>query len=241
MKYIHVLTQMTTGCGSLVTDFPNKPQALPGYQTKQRMYNWLQWAKLLLWMRTLIQQSKAAFAKLSSTSGVEILHWTNGCTDKKNGRKLFSGFHHQYWKAHTVFFFPVLTPLPTHSLLAASPCSYLWNEKKENKSTASCWTKTCSFPRICVTIVDGENGLLLKERKCSASYFQKQSTTCINVFISTKNTSAREPNKRVFTVCLGSALNLFCLSCLFLLRPPSLSLSLHAVQPGKQEWERRVN
>lgn len=104
---------------------------------------------------------------------------------QKNGRKLFSGFHHQYWKAHTVFFFPVLTPLPTHSLLAASPCSYLWNEKKENKSTASCWTKTCSFPRICVTIVDGENGLLLKERKCPASYFQKQSTTCINVFIST--------------------------------------------------------
>lgn len=141
------------------------------------------------------------------------------------GNYIFSGFHHQYWKAHTVFFFPVLTPLPTHSLLAASPCSYLWNEKKENKSTASCWTKTCSFPRICVTIVDGENGLLLKERKCSASYFQKQSTTCINVFISTKNTSAREPNKRVFTVCLGSALNLFCLSCLFLLRPPSLSLS----------------
>lgn len=29
---------MTTGCGSLVTDFLNKPQALPGYQTKQRMY-----------------------------------------------------------------------------------------------------------------------------------------------------------------------------------------------------------
>lgn len=152
------------------------------------------------------------------------------------GNYIFSGFHHQYWKAHTVFFFPVLTPLPTHSLLAASPCSYLWNEKKENKSTASCWTKTCSFPRICVTIVDGENGLLLKERKCSASYFQKQSTTCINVFISTKNTSARESNKRVFTVCLGSALNLFCLSCLFPLTP-SFSLSL---PPRRPAWQTRV-
>lgn len=52
---------------------------------------------------------------------------------QKNGRKLLSGFHHQYWKAHTVFFFPVLTPLPTHSLLAASPCSYLWNEKKRKQ------------------------------------------------------------------------------------------------------------
>lgn len=70
MKYRHVLTQLTTGSiasGSLVTDFPNKPQALPGYQTKQRMYSWLQWAKLL-WMRTLIQQSMTTFAKLSSTS-----------------------------------------------------------------------------------------------------------------------------------------------------------------------------
>lgn len=134
MKYIHVLTQMTTGCGSLVTDFPNKPQALPGYQTKQRMYNWLQWAKLLLWMRTLIQQSKAAFSKLSSTSGVEILHWTNGCTDKKKWKETIQWFSPSVLKSsYSLFLSSADSPAHPQSVGCFTLfLSVEWKKKKTN-------------------------------------------------------------------------------------------------------------